>query len=180
MSSLKVKLGARIQQIRKSKKLTQEQLAEMIDLDIPNLSNIERGKRFVSANTLENIVKALDVNEKELFDFGYKGTKDEWLINCFQKASKKQSFAEKGIPDFTIVKEGSGCIAVIECKPETKDQSRFDVIAIGISGQNEIDFRITPFIVPKGCEDKDVIWKKGYRKLETDTEKAAFTIKARS
>lgn len=72
------------------------------------------------------------------------------------------------------------CIAVIECKPETKDQSRFDVIAIGISGQNEIDFRITPFIVPKGCEDKDVIWKKGYRKLETDTEKAAFTIKARS
>ena len=110
----------------------------------------------------------------------YKGTKDEWLINCFQKASKKQSFAEKGIPDFTIVKEGSGCIAVIECKPETKDQSRFDVIAIGISGQNEIDFRITPFIVPKGCEDKDVIWKKGYRKLETDTEKAAFTINARS
>ncbi len=79
MSSLKVKLGARIQQIRKSKKLTQEQLAEMIDLDIPNLSNIERGKRFVSANTLENIVKALDVTEKELFDFGYKGTKDELI-----------------------------------------------------------------------------------------------------
>ncbi len=79
MSSLKVKLGARIQQIRKSKKLTQEQLAEMIDLDIPNLSNIERGKRFISANTLENIVKALDVTEKELFDFGYKGTKDELI-----------------------------------------------------------------------------------------------------
>lgn len=79
MSSLKVKLGARIQQIRKSKKLTQEQLAERIDLDIPNLSNIERGKRFVSANTLENIVKALDVTEKELFDFGYKGTKDELI-----------------------------------------------------------------------------------------------------
>ena len=79
MSSLKVKLGARIQQIRKSKKLTQEQLAEMIDLDIPNLSNIERGKRFVSANTLENIIKALDVTEKELFDFGYKGTKDELI-----------------------------------------------------------------------------------------------------
>lgn len=79
MSSLKVKLGARIQQIRKSKKLTQEQLAEMIDLDIPNLSNIERGKRFVSANTLENIVKALDVTEKELFDFGYKGTKAELI-----------------------------------------------------------------------------------------------------
>ena len=32
----------------------------------------------------------------------YKGTKDEWLINCFQKASKKQSYAEKGIPEDLI------------------------------------------------------------------------------
>ena len=42
MDSLKEKLGARIKEIRKSKKITQEKLAEMIDIDIPNISNIER------------------------------------------------------------------------------------------------------------------------------------------
>ena len=37
MKSLKQKLGARIQEIRKSKNLTQEVLAEKIDMDKPNL-----------------------------------------------------------------------------------------------------------------------------------------------
>ncbi|MDO5436753.1 MAG: helix-turn-helix transcriptional regulator [bacterium] len=80
MSSLKEKLGARIQEIRKSKKLTQEKLAEKIGLDTPNLSNIERGKRFVTAETLENIIKALEVTEKELFDFNHMQTREE-IIN---------------------------------------------------------------------------------------------------
>ena len=79
MSSLKEKLGARIQQIRKSKKLTQEKLAEAIGLDTPNLSNIERGKRFVSAETLEKIINALDVSEKELFDFGHIKSRKELI-----------------------------------------------------------------------------------------------------
>lgn len=83
MSSLKVKLGARIQQIRKSKKITQERLAEAIGLDTPNLSNIERGKRFVSAETLEKIIHALDVEEKDLFDFGHIKPKTE-LLNEIQ------------------------------------------------------------------------------------------------
>ncbi|MCD7880007.1 MAG: helix-turn-helix domain-containing protein [Candidatus Gastranaerophilales bacterium] len=92
MMSLKEKLGARIQEIRKSKKLTQEKLAEKIGLDTPNLSNIERGKRFVSAETLEKIVKALDVTEKDLFDFGHIDSKEsiinsinEILINSNEK-----------------------------------------------------------------------------------------------
>ena len=39
------------------------------------------------------------------------------------------------------------------------------MIAIGISGQNEIDFRITSFIVTMGCEYIDVILleDKGYQ-----------------
>lgn len=69
MATFKEKFGSRIQEIRKSKGLTQEKLAEMIGIDIPNLSNIERGKHFVSSDTLEKIIKALQVEEKELFDF---------------------------------------------------------------------------------------------------------------
>lgn len=84
MTLLKEKLGKRIQEIRKSKKLTQEKLAEIIGLDTPNLSNIERGKRFVTSETLEKIINALGVKEKELFDFEHIKTREE-LIESINK-----------------------------------------------------------------------------------------------
>ncbi len=84
MPTLKEKLGKRIQEIRKSKNLTQEKLAEMIGIDTPNLSNIERGKRFVSSDTLEKIIKSLNVKEKDLFDFDHIKSKDD-LINSINK-----------------------------------------------------------------------------------------------
>lgn len=77
MLFLKKKLGARIQEIRKSKKLTQENLAEMIDMDKPNLSNIECGKKFMTAETLEKIILALNVEPTELFDFNHIKQDDE-------------------------------------------------------------------------------------------------------
>lgn len=76
MLFLKKKLGARIQEIRKSKKLTQENLAEMIDMDKPNLSNIECGKKFMTAETLEKIIVALDVQPNELFTFEHMESDD--------------------------------------------------------------------------------------------------------
>lgn len=79
MLTLKEKFGARIQEIRKSKGLTQEKLAEMIGIDIPNLSNIERGKHFVSSDTLEKIISALNIEEKELFDFKHIKSRSELI-----------------------------------------------------------------------------------------------------
>lgn len=93
MSSLKENFGARIQEIRKSKNLTQEKLAEMINIDTPNLSNIERGKRFVSSETLTRIVKALEIEEKELFDFQHLITKEE-LINSINKILENADLRE--------------------------------------------------------------------------------------
>ena len=84
MNSLKEKLGARIQEIRKSKKITQEKLAEMIELDIPNISNIERGKRFVSSTTLEKIITALNIEPKELFDFEHKKSRQDLISDINQ------------------------------------------------------------------------------------------------
>lgn len=92
MSSLKTKLGVRIQEIRKSKNMTQEKLAEAIGLNVPNLSNIERGKKFVSAETLEKIIKALNINESELFDFDHIKSRDELLniiINILKNSTDK-------------------------------------------------------------------------------------------
>lgn len=92
MKTLKQKLGARIQEIRKSKNLTQESLAEKIDMDKPNLSNIECGKRFMTAETLEKIAKALEVEEKELFNFNHLKAKEE-LINAIN--NELAQFKEK-------------------------------------------------------------------------------------
>ncbi len=93
MPTLKEKLGKRIQEIRKSKKLTQEKLAEMIGIDTPNLSNIERGKRFVSSDTLEKIIKSLNVKEKDLFDFEHIKSKNE-LINSINKILNESDMKE--------------------------------------------------------------------------------------
>lgn len=93
MKSLKQKLGARIQEIRKSKNLTQEVLAEKIDMDKPNLSNIECGKRFMTAETLEKLAGALEVEEKELFNFGHIKNRDE-LINLLNNSINNASDSE--------------------------------------------------------------------------------------
>lgn len=65
--NIKKQLGEKIKRIRKSKNITQEQLAEMIDISSRNLSGIELGNYFVKAETLEKILKALDVTTEDLF-----------------------------------------------------------------------------------------------------------------
>lgn len=69
MLNLKEKLGIRIRKFRKELGYSQEKLAELIGMDIPNLSNIERGKRFMTAETLEKLAISLKTTERELFNF---------------------------------------------------------------------------------------------------------------
>jgi transcriptional regulator with XRE-family HTH domain len=63
-----VKIWAlRIREMRRWKKLTQEQLAEKADLSVVTLSTIERGGN-TTTDTLERIAKALDVEFSMLFN----------------------------------------------------------------------------------------------------------------
>lgn len=55
------RMGERISAIRKSKKLTQEKLAEMADITPTNLSHIERGKTKPSVETIVSLANALEV-----------------------------------------------------------------------------------------------------------------------
>ena len=66
---LKKELGKRIQNIRKSKNITQEKLAEVIGIDPKNVSRIENGNSYPSAETLTAIANALGVAVYELFIF---------------------------------------------------------------------------------------------------------------
>lgn len=50
-------LGKRIQTFRKAGKFTQEQLAELIGIEVPSLSNIETGKYAPSIVPYKNYLK---------------------------------------------------------------------------------------------------------------------------
>lgn len=71
MKSTKQLLGSRIQELRKGKGLTQDQLSEQIGIDPKHLSRIELGKSFPYMETLEAIAKAFQVELKDLFDFSH-------------------------------------------------------------------------------------------------------------
>lgn len=66
MNNIKKRLGRRIQELRKSNKLTQEQLAEKIEIGTSNISYIETGKFYPTPETLGKIAKALNVEIYEL------------------------------------------------------------------------------------------------------------------
>lgn len=67
--TIKKKLGNRIREIRISRSLTQEAMAELMNISAKSLSQIELGNNFVSAETLDVMCKALNINPKVLFDF---------------------------------------------------------------------------------------------------------------
>lgn len=66
---IKKLLGQRIKELRNKKGFTQDKLAEMADIGQRNLSKIECGKIFVTADTLAKIITALEVNAEDLFMF---------------------------------------------------------------------------------------------------------------
>jgi transcriptional regulator with XRE-family HTH domain len=69
MSWLKTDFGKRLRQIRREKKLTQEQLAEAVGISVVALSNIERGVNGPEFETLEKLIETLQVPAHELFLF---------------------------------------------------------------------------------------------------------------
>ena len=77
MKNIKILLGKRIKEIRTSKNITQEQLAEKIGVEQRNISYIERGLTFPS-QYLVKLSEALDVSIAEMLDFEHlKYTIDE-------------------------------------------------------------------------------------------------------
>ena len=78
--NVKKQLGQRIKELRKSKKITQEQLAELICVEPTTISNIECGRNYPDLATLENLLNVLGSNFQEVFDFQHFDEKNV-LIN---------------------------------------------------------------------------------------------------
>ena len=62
-------LGLNVVYYRKRKKLTQLQLAELVDIDRSHISAIELGNVGVSFDVVFRLCEVLDISPKELFDF---------------------------------------------------------------------------------------------------------------
>lgn len=59
-------IGMRIREIRKSKRMTQEQLAEAVDVGVTHISHIETGNSIPSLKVLIDIINVLECSADEL------------------------------------------------------------------------------------------------------------------
>jgi transcriptional regulator with XRE-family HTH domain len=92
MTSLKQKFGKRVREIRKSKGITQEQIAELISIEPPNVSKMESGLHFPQPDKIEKIANALNVSIQELFDFEHIQKREdliEYIMNSLSRYDNK-------------------------------------------------------------------------------------------
>ncbi len=61
--------GQKLRQLRKHSNMTQEDLAEFLDLSVEHVSLLERGISGASFDTLAKLAEAFGVSVKDLFDF---------------------------------------------------------------------------------------------------------------
>ena len=82
--------GLRIKELRKLKGYTQEQLAELTDIGERNLSKIECGKNFISAETLVKLSNALNVQPYEIFKFEHLEEEEVLQEKLIRKIENKE------------------------------------------------------------------------------------------
>lgn len=87
-------IGQRLKQARLSKNMTQEDLAEKLDISVAFLSRVERGNSHINLKRLNQICRILDVSE------GY-------ILNGV--SSKSENYLSKEFSDL-----------LKSCKPETQ------------------------------------------------------------
>lgn len=69
MKATKELLGERIRELRKSRGFTQEQLAELVEVEQKHVSRLELGKSYPTIERLEKIADALKVPLRDFFDY---------------------------------------------------------------------------------------------------------------
>ena len=69
IETAKKQFGLRVKLHRTKEKLTQEQFAERIEIEQPNLSNIEKGKTYPSFETICNLIEKGGIESGFLFSF---------------------------------------------------------------------------------------------------------------
>lgn len=100
---VKKQFGAKIKRLRVKYKLTQEQLAEKMQIAPRTLCGIENGENFVKAETLARLCEVLNITILELFAFDHIKPQEE-LINEIVSDIKGFKSREKIETIYKIVK----------------------------------------------------------------------------
>ena len=86
--NIKNLLGEKVKRLRKIRGFTQEQFAEIIDITPRNLCRIESGENFVTAETLDKILNALNVSAGILFTYEHLKDDKELLADIYTYIDK--------------------------------------------------------------------------------------------
>ena len=70
---IKIAVGKRIKELRNKLGVSQEELADIAELDRTYITSVECGKRNISIVNVEKLAHALNVSLSVFFDFEYKG-----------------------------------------------------------------------------------------------------------
>ncbi len=89
-------LGKRLRELRKRKGISQEKLAELINVDPTTISNIENGKNYPSMMNLENLLEVLGSSFLEAFDFEHKDNN----VNLLEQIHRRLKENPEKIEDF--------------------------------------------------------------------------------
>lgn len=93
MSTLSMQVGKCIKELREAKGMKQVELADLIDMEATNLSKLEKGVHLPKEDNLNKITNALNVEIKDLFDFGHIKTKQE-LVNDINTIFEQSTLEE--------------------------------------------------------------------------------------
>ena len=66
---IKILVGKRVKELRNKLGISQEELADIAQLDRTYITSVECGRRNISIVNIEKLAKALTVSLSEFFDF---------------------------------------------------------------------------------------------------------------
>ena len=86
--SVKTEIGKQIKKLRIDNGYTQEKLSELIGISQRALSSIESGRNFISAETLENLLKIFNTSLEDFFSTNSFKEVDELLKMIYKNIEK--------------------------------------------------------------------------------------------
>ena len=102
--NIKKLLGKKIQEIRRHRKITQERLAELVELDTSSISNIENGKYYPSADNLDRILQVLNVKPSDVFEFEGQAKHEELLDEMYSAMKDNEKLTRLIYKFYSVVK----------------------------------------------------------------------------
>lgn len=98
--------GRKLKEYRKKRLITQAQLAEKVNVDDKHISCIESGKNFPSADLIERLASALEIEPKDLFEFYYHqdeiGLKKDLILMIDELNQEELRLAHKYVRTFLL------------------------------------------------------------------------------